>query len=464
MSNEDVTPEASSTEASSTGPSSTGEVQETSSQSPTEVPDSSVVDAPQETAENPSETTSGTPPVTPWWSTPSASAESPASSTPDESTPPPFHFEAVPVKPARRVGVPAALAMAVLAGAVGGAVGFSAAENGGSLFDIHARLSTVKSVVERGPNSVAALAARIIPSVVSITTTTPNGGGTGSGFVLRSDGYILTNNHVVADAIGSDGTQMAGVLKVQLSDGRTVDGQIVGRDPSYDLAVVKVAVTGLTALALGDSDKIQVGDPVIAVGSPLGLSGTVTTGIISAKNRAVTTSGSTGPSNSFINALQTDAAINPGNSGGPLVDATGAVIGVNSAIASLGSAFGGQSGSIGLGFAIPINQARRTAEELIRTGVSSHPIIGVSLDATYEGTGARIATTAGSVTAGSPAAKAGLQPGDVIVALDGQRVANADELIVAIRAHAPGDQVVLTYVRGTSAEVKVTLTLGGSTK
>ncbi|OIQ67822.1 putative serine protease HtrA [mine drainage metagenome] len=253
-------------------------------------------------------------------------------------------------------------------------------------------------------------------------------------------------------------------MKVQLSDGRIVDGTVVGRDPSYDLAVVKVAVTGLTALALGDSDKIQVGDAVIAVGSPLGLSGTVTTGIISAKNRAVTTSGATGPGNSFINALQTDAAINPGDSGGPLVDATGAVIGVNSAIASLGSSFGGQSGSIGLGFAIPINQAKRTAEELIRTGVSSHPIIGVSLDTSYAGPGARIADTAGSVTAGSPAAKAGLQPGDLIVAIDGQRVANSDELIVAIRTHAPGDRVVLTYVRGKGAETKVTLTLAGSTK
>lgn len=243
-----------------------------------------------------------------------------------------------------------------------------------------------------------------------------------------------------------------------------MDGQIVGRDPSYDLAVVKVPVTGLTALALGDSDKIQVGDPVIAIGSPLGLSGTVTTGIISAKNRAVTTSGSTSPDNSFINALQTDAAINPGNSGGPLVDATGAVIGVNSAIASLGSSLGGQSGSIGLGFAIPINQAKRTAQELIRTGVSSHPIIGVSLDTSYGGPGARIALTEGSVTRGSPAAKAGLQPGDLIVALDGKRVANSDELIVAIRSHSPGDRVTLTYVRGKAAEVKVELTLAASTK
>lgn len=406
------------------------------------------------------------PPVTPWWSTPAMPNQSsfppPADSQPPVT--PPFYFQAVPTKPSRRIGIPAAIAMAVLAGSVGGAVGFSAAQSGGSLFDANAKLTSVRSVIERRPDSVAAIAARVIPSVVSITTNTPNGGGTGSGFVLRSDGYLLTNNHVVADAIGADGKQIPGALRVQFSDGRTVDGQIVGRDPYYDLAVVKVNLTGLTALALGNSDKIQVGDAVIAIGSPLGLSGTVTTGIISAKNRAVTTSGLSGPDNSFINALQTDAAINPGNSGGPLVDATGAVIGVNSAIASLGSSFGGQSGSIGLGFAIPINQAMRTAEELIRTGKSSHPIIGVTLDASYAGPGARIASTPGSVTAGSPAAKAGLLPGDLIVAINGQRVANSDELIVAIRTHAPGDRVVLTYVRGHGGETKVGLTLAGTTK
>ncbi|HUW78943.1 MAG TPA: trypsin-like peptidase domain-containing protein [Candidatus Nanopelagicaceae bacterium] len=403
-------------------------------------------------------------PITPWWSTPGAQASPPPPASPFSSMGAPFTFEAAPIKSPRRFGIPSVLALTLLAGGAGGAVGFTAAQNGTSLFDTHATLKTVSSVIERSPSSVAAIAARVIPSVVSITTSTPNGGGTGSGFVLRSDGYLLTNNHVVAEAIDSSGAQIPGALKVQLSDGRTFDGKIVGRDPYYDLAVVKVNVTGLTALALGNSDKIQVGDAVIAIGSPLGLSGTVTTGIISAKDRAVTTSGSNAPNTSFINALQTDAAINPGNSGGPLVDATGAVIGVNSAIASLGSAYGGQSGSIGLGFAIPINQAKRTAEELIRTGVSTHPIIGVSLTSSYAGAGAQIASTAGSVMAGSPAAKAGLKPGDVITGIDGKKVANADELIVAIRAHAPGDRVDLTYVRGQNPEVKVSLTLAASTK
>jgi putative serine protease PepD len=406
-----------------------------------------------------------TPPVTPWWSTPTTPGQLPSATNSYPSiTDVPFRYEPVQLRSPRRIGIPAVLALSIVAGGVGGAVGFRAAQSGGSLFDNHATLRTVQSVIARSPGSVASIAARLIPSVVSITTTTSNGGGTGSGFVLRSDGYLLTNNHVVAEAIDSSGAQIPGALKVQLSDGRTVDGKIVGRDPYYDLAVVKISVSGLTALALGDSNKIQVGDAVIAIGSPLGLSGTVTTGIISAKNRAVTTSGSSSPDNSFINALQTDAAINPGNSGGPLVDATGAVIGVNSAIASLGSSFGAQSGSIGLGFAIPINQAKRTAEELIRTGLSSHPIIGVSLDASFAGPGARIATTPRAVSPGSPAAKAGLLPGDVIMAIDGKNVANSDELIVAIRAHAPGDHVVLTYVRGTNAQVRVTVTLTGSTK
>ncbi len=416
----------------------------------------------------------GTPPP-PWWSTPdsqsASTSESQSAPTPATSSLGQPHYldphyidTAKPEASRRRIGLPAALAMAVLAGSVGGAVGYSAAQHQGSLFLPGTRLTTVNSVIERSPGSVAAIAARLLPSVVSITTRTDTGSGTGSGFILRSDGYILTNNHVVSLAVDADGNQIPGSLTVQFSDGRSLSGRIVGRDASYDLAVVKVNVTGLTALTLGNSDKIQVGDPVIAIGSPLGLSGTVTTGIISAKNRAVTAGGAESGNNSFINALQTDAAINPGNSGGPLVDATGAVIGVNSAIASLGSAFGGQSGSIGLGFAIPINQAKRTAEQLISSGKSSHPIIGVSLDTTFAGQGARIADSPGSVATGGPAAKAGLRAGDILVAIDGVRFSNSDELIVAIRAHAPGDRVVLTYIRGNGPERKATITLAGSTR
>jgi len=251
-----------------------------------------------------------------------------------------------------KVSVGLAVGMALIAGAVGGVAGNLA--NGSSLFDSQASLVATTNVIERSPESVSAIAARVLPSVVSISTRSSMGSGTGTGFVIRSDGYILTNNHVVENVLQS------GTLNVSFNDGKVVRGKIVGVNPAYDLAVIKVTRTGVPALQFGDSDKVQVGDSVIAIGSPLGLSGTVTSGIISAKNRAVT-AGDGQSESSFINALQTDAAINPGNSGGPLVDKTGAVVGVNSAIATLGSSFGSQSGSIGLGFAIPINQARRTA-------------------------------------------------------------------------------------------------------
>jgi putative serine protease PepD len=205
---------------------------------------------------------------------------------------------------------------------------------------------------------------------------------------------------------------------------------------------------------------VAVGDSVIAIGSPLGLSGTVTLGIISAKNRAVT-AGERGSENSFINALQTDAAINPGNSGGPLVDSTGSVIGVNSAIATLGTSFGSQSGSIGLGFAIPINQARKTADQLIKNGKATYPVLGVSIDMNFDGDGALISTLDNSVLPGGPAAKAGLKAGDVIIKFDERTITSAEELIVAIRAKSVGDKVELTYTRnGVSATATVVLNAG----
>ena len=343
-----------------------------------------------------------------------------------------------------RVSVGLAVGMALIAGAIGGIAGNLA--NGSTLFDQSINLVSTNNVVERAPESVAAIASKVLPSVVSISTRSQSGGGTGTGFVIRSDGYILTNNHVVEGVING------GQLNVSFNDGKVVRGKIVGVNPAYDLAVIKVTRTGVPALQFGDSDKVQVGDTVIAIGSPLGLSGTVTSGIISAKNRAVTAGDGQGES-SFINALQTDAAINPGNSGGPLVDKTGAVVGVNSAIASLGS-FSGQSGSIGLGFAIPINQARRTAEELIKTGKSSYPILGISVDTSFSEGGAIV----NGVTPGGPAAVAGIQEGDIIVKLGTRTITNPDELIVAIRDNAPGDQVSITVKRdGVTKVVKATL-------
>lgn len=336
-----------------------------------------------------------------------------------------------------------AVTMAIIAGAIGGVIGNA---GDGSLFDAGAKFVSVDNSIERAPDSISALAAQVLPSVVSISTRNGSEGGTGTGFVIRSDGYLLTNNHVVAGVVGG------GSLRVSFNDGKTVNGKIVGRDSAYDLAVIKVDLKSLSALQFGDSDKVQVGDSVIAIGSPLGLAGTVTSGIISAKDRAVTT-GSKTSEGSFINALQTDAAINPGNSGGPLVDKSGAVIGINSAIATL-DASSSQTGSIGLGFAIPINQARRTAEQLIKTGKSSHPVIGVSLDTRYSGGGARIA----EVLTGSPAAKAGIVVGDTIIGIDGKSVDTADELIVAVRAKQPGDSVkLLLSANGSKRTVKVVL-------
>jgi len=336
---------------------------------------------------------------------------------------------------------------AFLAGSIGGLLGSTA--TGGSIFQ-RASLVSSSSVIERAPDSVAGIAARVLPSVVSITTRTGDGGGTGSGFVINSSGYILTNNHVINSFAQSGGT-----CRVTLNNGQVFDATIVGRDASYDLAVLKINATNLVALQFGDSDKVAVGDPVIAIGSPLGLSGTVTLGIISAKDRPVT-AGESANENSFINALQTDAAINPGNSGGPLVDATGAVIGVNSAIASLGST--AQTGSIGLGFAIPINQARKTADQLIMDGKATYPVLGVSLDMNFTGLGALVAQSKSGVMAGGPAQKAGIKSGDIIIKFENREITSAEELIVAVRSKNVGDVVTIKYMRGKK-EFSATMTL-----
>jgi putative serine protease PepD len=338
--------------------------------------------------------------------------------------------------------------LALVAGLLGGILGGDATKG---LISSGVNLVSSTSTIERSPDSVAGIAARVLPSVVSIETMSKDGGGSGSGFVIDPNGYLLTNNHVVADAL---------TIKVILNDGREYAAKILGRDESYDLAVLKIPATGLKALQFGDSDKVQVGDSVIAFGSPLGLSGTVTQGIISAKDRPVT-AGDENSSTSFISALQTDAAINPGNSGGPLVDATGAVIGVNSAIASLGSSLGSQSGSIGLGFAIPINQARKTADQLIRDGKATYPVIGVSVDMSYTSGGALISKKATAILPGGPAAKAGLRPGDLITAIDGMKINTPEELIVEIRTHNVGDEVTITYLRGKTISTAKLILIAG---
>jgi putative serine protease PepD len=343
--------------------------------------------------------------------------------------------------------------MAGIAGLVGAVFG---ASSSGSLFGYDIKLTSVSSSIERPPGSVADIAQRILPSVVSISARGERGGGTGTGFVIDSNGFILTNDHVIADAAADGGS-----IEVQLNDGTTLKATIIGRDSSYDLAVLKIDRRGLTALTFGDSDEVAVGDAVIAIGSPLGLSGTVTLGIVSAKDRAVT-AGEDAGDNSYINAIQTDAAINPGNSGGPLVNSAGAVIGVNSAIATLGSSFlSSQSGSIGLGFAIPINQARKTAEQLIKTGKATYPVVGISVDMQYAGDGAKIADTANAIVPGGPASKAGLRAGDLITKFNGRTITTPEELIVSIRSQNVGDTVEIEYIRsGKTLKATLTLTAG----
>lgn len=346
-----------------------------------------------------------------------------------------------------------ALLMAGIAGLVGAIFG---ASSSGSLFGYDIKLTSVSSSIERPPGSVADIAQRVLPSVVSISARGARGGGSGTGFVIDSNGFILTNDHVISDA-AVDG----GRIDVQLNNGTTLKATIVGRDSSYDLAVLKIDRRGLTALTFGDSDEVAVGDAVIAIGSPLGLSGTVTLGIVSAKDRAVT-AGEDAGDNSYINAIQTDAAINPGNSGGPLVNSAGAVIGVNSAIATLGSSFlSSPSGSIGLGFAIPINQARKTAEQLIKTGKATYPVVGISVDMQYAGDGAKIAETANAIVPGGPAAKAGLRAGDLITKFNGRTITTPEELIVSIRSQNVGDKVEIEYIRsGKTLKATLTLTAG----
>lgn len=296
----------------------------------------------------------------------------------------------------------------------------------------------------RADDSIAGIAQAVLPVVVSIDVSSNQGSGTGSGFIIRStanESFVLTNNHVVDGAGGSQD------ITVTFQDQTQETATIVGTDASYDLAVLRIDRGNLPVAALGDSDDVVVGDATIAIGSPLGLTGTVTSGIVSALNRPVTAGDATDVS--FISAIQTDAAINPGNSGGPLVNSRGEVIGINSAIATTGSSVSGQSGSIGLGFAIPINQARRVATELIETGSSSYPVIGVQLDMSYEGQGALVQ----SVVEGGPASETDLAAGDVITEIDGVKVSDGTELVVRIRAKNPGDVVELTLEDGSVIEV-----------
>lgn len=295
------------------------------------------------------------------------------------------------------------------------------------------------------------IASLVTPSVVSVKVTSTSGGGNGSGSIYRSNGstsFIVTNNHVVEDAASG------GSITIELVDGNQYKGTIVGRDANYDLAVVRINVGNLPTIALGDSTKVSVGDSVLAIGSPLGLANTVTSGIISSLNRPVT-AGETG-SESYVNAIQTDAAINPGNSGGALVDSQGRLIGINSVIATLSS--GGTGGSIGLGFAISITEAKRVIDEIIETGKSTRPVLGVFFDPAYTGIGARISR----LSSGEAAEKVGIPVGSIVIAINGVKIPDTESAIVRIRSLVPGSSATVTVTLPTGGEKTYKVTLGST--
>jgi putative serine protease PepD len=377
---------------------------------------------------------------------------------------PPAFQPPAPAKPARngrlRLGIAGGLVAAALIGGGAGA-GVMALSDDGTIGSASA--PTAQTVVINDPKTATtatAAAGKASPSVVTIYVSSGSGSGSGSGVIMSADGYVVTNNHVVT----LDSSTDQATVQVRTADGTLYAATVVGTDPTSDLAVVKLTdASGLTPAVFADSSAVQVGDAAVAIGAPLGLSNTVTDGIISATNRAVQT-GSTQDDSTVIDAIQTDAAINPGNSGGALVNAAGEVVGINTAIASVATADvpgqqSSQSGNIGVGFAIPANTAQRIAQEIKDTGKASHALLGVSASTASSagsavGSGAQLA----AVSAGSPAADAGLQVGDVITAVGDRVVTTSTELTAAVRSSKPGDSVTLTIRRGqSSSKVDVTL-------
>lgn len=395
---------------------------------------------------------------------------------------PPFHAydtvrQAHPVAPVTkprkraRAGFLAvgAVVVAVVSGGIGAAAVTEHTDHSAALRAAVAQAPMSPQAVSLPAGSVEQVAEKVMPSVVKLQIDTGRESGEGSGIVLTSDGLILTNNHVVAAAAGGEGAQAASTAggdmqaTVTFSDGKSVPFTVVGTDPAGDIAVVQAqGVSGLTPIAVGSSAAVKVGQDVVAIGSPLGLEGTVTTGIISALDRPVSAGGEPGGQNTVLDAIQTDAAINPGNSGGALVNMNGELIGVNSAIATLGGGGGepgspaAQSGSIGLGFAIPVDQAKRIADELVSTGTATHGSLGVQLSDDATARGASVAEVVG----GSPAAAAGVPDGALITKVDGRVIDGPEALVAAVRSKAPGDTVSLTYLDGSGAAQTTEVTLG----
>ena len=332
------------------------------------------------------------------------------------------------------------LLAALLAGGLGGALGYLAAVKGGlrDAVPLGNGSATTPGLAQRAPGSLAAVAKSVLPSVVTVRVDSSLGSAIGSGFIVSSDGYVITNDHVI-DGIDGNAT-------ITFNDASTAPAKLVGTDAESDIAVLKIAKTGLPAVTFGNSDSIAVGDPVLAIGAPLDLQNSVTAGIISSLRRPLEIADGSGPTRYYA-AIQTDAAINHGNSGGPLVDAAGHVIGVDAVIKSLGGSQD-EAGNIGLAFAIPINQAKRTAESIISTGKVQRTVIGATPQASYHNPNGGVLLS--TVAAGGPAEQAGLQPDDVILSVGGTPLDEAGDLVAIVREYAPGSVVSVTYLRGTA--------------
>jgi putative serine protease PepD len=348
------------------------------------------------------------------------------------------------------------LVTALLAGTLGGALGYAFAVRGGAAGGpvLGAGSAEAPALAQRKPESLAGVAERVLPSVVTVRVAGMGGTSEGSGFIVSADGYVITNDHVVAGGTGK--------ASVVFNDGSTAAASVVGQDPESDIAVIKVSsVTGLRPVEFGDSDALAVGDPVLAIGSPLSLANTVTAGIVSALDRTMQAGDPGGPTRYYA-AIQTDAAVNHGNSGGPLVDSAGRVIGVNSTIKSL-VADGQEAGNIGLAFAIPINQAKRVTQDIIGTGKARRTVIGAQVGGSGAASGGTGGVRLASVEPAGPAAAAGLRAGDVILRLAGRPMTDPTDLIALVRKFAPGSVVTVEYRRGSSRQ-NASVTLAADAK
>lgn len=388
-------------------------------------------------------------------------SDEPAHTRP-HGTQPPAYSAAPPSAPPtpprrRRTGLAAAvLATSLLVGGgagIGGAAWWDATHDESSSTPQASQVSTSTVSQTQTPpadGSVESVAQKVLPSVVKIDVATQQGAASGSGIILTDDGTILTNNHVVEGA-------EAGSITVSFDDGSSAEAEVLGTDPLTDTAVIKATdVSGLTPATIGKSANLGVGEGVVAVGSPYGLDATVTSGIVSALNRPVNVGSDDEGNSTTYPAIQTDAAINPGNSGGPLVDMTGAVVGINSSIrtAASQSPYGGQSqsGSIGLGFAIPIDEVMPIVDQMAKGETPTHARLGIRVGDDEAG------AVVSDVTEGSTAAEAGMEAGDVITQVDDQRITGADSLVATIRSYRPGDQVTVTWTRdGQTQEAQVSL-------